>query len=77
MNERSVNITIQRQVNESWELNNYLTVFIQGDACRLVADIQVQLIIHDAKEKMQSEFTSYSRLKLSTLYRKKITDIKN
>ena len=49
-----MNITIQRQVNETWKLNNYLTVFIQGDACHLVADIQVRLITHDEKEKMQS-----------------------
>ena len=58
MNACSVNITIlilqQRQVNESWELNNYLTAFIQGDACHLVADIQIRLITHDEKEKMKS-----------------------
>ena len=53
INECSVNITIQQQVNETWELNN-LTVFIQGGACHLVADIQVRLITHDEKEKMQS-----------------------
>ena len=53
MNECSGNITIQRQVNESWERNNYLTVIIQGDAYHLVADIQVWLITHDEKEKMQ------------------------
>ena len=54
INECSVNITILRQLNESWELNDYWTVFIQGDACHLVADIQVRLITHDEKEKMQS-----------------------
>ena len=77
MNECSVNIKIQQQVNESWELNNCLTVFIQGDACDLVGDIQVRLITHDENEKIQSKFTSYSVLKLSTLYWKKITDIEN
>ena len=54
MNGCFMNITIQQQVNESWELNNYLIVFIQGDACHLVADIQNWLITYDEKEKMQS-----------------------
>ena len=77
MNKCSVEITIQRQVNECWELNNYLTVFIQGDVCHLVGDIEVWLITHDEKEKMQSKFTADSKLKLSTLYQKKIADIEN
>ena len=71
MNECSVNITVQRQINLSWELNNSLTVFIQSDASYLVDGAQVQIIIHDEKKKMQSKFTSYSRFELSTLYRKK------
>ena len=54
MNEYYVNITIQRQVNESWELNNYLTVFILGDSCHLAANIRVRLITYNEKEKMQS-----------------------
>ena len=54
INEFSVNITIQRQVNETWEPKNYLTVFIQGDACHLVTYIQVRLITHDEKKKMRS-----------------------
>ena len=54
INEFSVNITIQRQVNETWEPKNYLTVFIQGDARHLVTDIQVRLITHDKKKKMRS-----------------------
>ena len=70
-----MNITIQWQVNESWDLNNYLTVFIQGDACHLVADIKVGLITHYENEKMQSKFTPYSRSKPSTSYQKKIANI--
>ena len=72
-----MNITIQWQVNESWDLNNYLTVFIQGDACHLVADIKVGLITHYENEKMQSKFTPYSRSKPSTSYQKKIANIEN
>ena len=49
-----MNIAIERRVNESLELNNYLTAFIQADACHLVPDIQFWLITHDEKEKMQS-----------------------
>ena len=39
MNECPVKITIQGQVNESEEPNNYLTVLFQGDVYHLVGDI--------------------------------------
>ena len=71
LNECPAKITIQRQVNESGEPNNYLTILFQGDVCHLVGDIQPRLITHDEKEKIQSEFIADSKLKSSTLYRKK------
>ena len=40
--------------------------------CHLVGDIQARRITHDEKEKIQSEFIADSKLKLSTLYRKKL-----
>ena len=49
----------------------------QGDVCHLVGDIQVRRITHDEKENIQSAFTADSKLKPSTLYRKKIADIEN
>ena len=39
MNECPMKITIQLQVNESEEPNNYLTVLFQGDVYHLVGDI--------------------------------------
>ena len=75
MNECPVKITIQRQVNESGEPNNYLTVLFQGDLCYQVGDIQARRITHDEKENIQSAFIADSKLKPSTLYRKKIADI--
>ena len=66
MNQCSVKIAIQRQVNES-----------QGDVCHLVGDIQARLITHGEKEKMQYKFTTDSIWMLSTLFRKIIADIEN
>ena len=50
MNECPVKITIQRQVNESGEPNNYLTVLFQGDLCYQVGDIQARRITHDERK---------------------------
>ena len=76
MNECSVKIAIQRQVNESWELNDYSTVSVQGDVCHLVGDIKARRITHDGKENIQSKFTADSKLKPSTLHRKKLLILK-
>ena len=77
MNECPVKIKIQQQVNESGELNNFLNVLLQGDVCHIVGDIQARRITHDEKEKIQSEFTSDSKLKPSTLYWKKLLILKS
>ena len=77
MNKCPVKITIQWQVNESGESNNYLTVLFQGDVCHLVANIQVRRVTHHEKEKIQSEFTADFKLKPSTLYRKKMLILRN
>ena len=49
MNECPVKITIHRQVNESGEPNNFLTVLFQGGVCHLVGDVQARRITHDEK----------------------------
>ena len=70
MNECPVKITIHRQVNESGEPNNFLTVLFQGDVCHPVGDIQARRITHDGKKKIQSEIIADSKLEPSTLYQK-------
>ena len=77
MNECPMKSTIQRQLNESGEANNYLTGLFQGDICHTLGDIQARRINHNEKENIQSEFTADCKLKPSTLYRKKIADIEN
>ena len=57
-------IIIQRQLNENGDTKNYfLTVFLQDDVWVLVRDIEPQRMVHDEKEKAQSEFTSAFKLK--------------
>ena len=48
----------------------------QGDVCHLVGDIQARRITRNEKEKIQSEFIADSKLKPSTLYRKKLLILK-
>ena len=64
-------------VTSKWESSNYLTVLFQGDVCHLVGGIQARRITHNEKKKIQSQFIADSKLKPSTLYRKKIADIEN
>ena len=49
----------------------------QGDVCHIIGDPQARHITTYEKEKIQSEFTADSKLKRSTLHRKKIADIEN
>ena len=57
-------IIIQRQLNENGDTEKYfLTVFLQDDVWVLVRDIEPQRMVHDEKEKAQSEFTSEFKLK--------------
>ena len=52
-------ITIQWQLNENGESENYfLTVFLKDDVWVLVRDIEPQRMVHDEKENAQSKFTS-------------------
>ena len=60
-----MNITMKITIQSS---GKYLNVLLQDDVCVLVVDIQAQRMIHDGKEKAQSEFTSQFKLKPSTLY---------
>ena len=57
-------ITIQRQLNENGETENYfLTVFLQDYVWVLVRNIEPQRMVHDKKEKAQPGFTSEFKLK--------------
>ena len=59
MDEWPMKITIQWQLNEKGESENYfLTVFLKDDVWVLVRDIEPQHMVHDEKENAQSKFTS-------------------